>query len=137
VVWKAPRTGPHGVARLLIDVIGISFLVEHLLVARKETHCSQMGFVWNPARPSASSAAPSGSVPDAICSTPVDVCGLIEDLSKIQIMEQALQLLEMATSRGMNGDDLHAAIRNDLEKLLRGKPWAGYAGRKLLRESTR
>ena len=28
-------------------------------------------------------------------------------------MDQALQLLEMATSRGMNGDDLHAAIRND------------------------
>ena len=37
---------------------------------------------------------------------PVDVCGLVKDLSKVQIMEQALQLLEMATSRGMNGDDL-------------------------------
>ena len=113
---KAPRTGPHGVARLLIDASGISFLVEHLLVAQKETHRSHEVFLWDPARPSASSAAPSGSVPDAVCSTPVNVCGLVEDLSKIQIMEQALQLLEMATSHGMNGDYLHAAICN--EKLL-------------------
>ena len=90
VVWKAPRTCPHGVARLLIDVSGISFLLEHLLTSHKETHRSQIGFVWDPARPSASSTAPGVSVLDSACNTTVDVCRFVEDLNKIQIMEHAL-----------------------------------------------
>jgi len=38
VVRKVPKVGSKGIASLLIDASGISFLVEHLLVSHKETH---------------------------------------------------------------------------------------------------